>query len=379
MTKRREDINGWLEVRDNPISKVGVFPYLGREIGADDPDRIYHVYRPEEELNNPETIESFKLVPFIDEHTMLGRDGLPAEEKGVQGVVGESISFDFPYLKANIKVLSDAAMQLIEGGKIELSPAYRCRYEMTTGIFNGQRYDAIQRDIRGNHLALVREGRTGPDVAVQDHLIFTIDSAELRIMDPELEAAIRALIVEVLAGMQSDEKKDDDLVVDEDVSEEAPEDAVEAAVEAATEAVEAAEAVETVAEIIGEAAETIETAAEAVEAEVEAEAVTLDAMRREMKRLKAKVASMDTAKLMRELSARDKLANRLSHFVGTFDASAMTLAGVAQYGVKRLGIKAPRGFEAVALDAWMQGRQLEKPVVAADGAISNVLKKWGAK
>lgn len=370
MTKRREDINGWLEVRDNPISKVGVFPYLGREISPDlDPDRVYYVYRPEEELNNPETIESFKLVPFIDEHAMLGRDGLPAEEKGVQGVVGESVSFDFPYLKANIKVLSDAAMQLIEGGKIELSPAYRCRYEMTPGEFNGQRYDAIQRDIRGNHLALVKEGRTGPDVAVQDHLVFTIDSAELRIMDPELEAAIRALILEVLAEMQSDEKKADEAANDEDVSEERPDAAAAAAVEAAAEAVEAIE----------EAAETIATAAEAVEGEAVEETVMVDAMRKEIEALKKQVAAMDTAKLMKELSARDKLAERLSHFVGTFDHSAMTLAGVAEYGVKKLGIKAPKGAEAVALDAWMQGRQPEKPVATADAATSDVLKNWGAK
>ena len=31
MTKRTYDNNGWLEVKDNPISKVGVFDYLGAE------------------------------------------------------------------------------------------------------------------------------------------------------------------------------------------------------------------------------------------------------------------------------------------------------------------------------------------------------------
>lgn len=39
MTKRQYDLNGWLEVKDNPISKVGVFDYLGFEIGAPIPEK----------------------------------------------------------------------------------------------------------------------------------------------------------------------------------------------------------------------------------------------------------------------------------------------------------------------------------------------------
>ncbi|MDE9567464.1 DUF2213 domain-containing protein, partial [Xenorhabdus bovienii] len=39
-------MNGWLEVKDNPISKVGVFDYMGSEIGAPNPGDLYRVYRP---------------------------------------------------------------------------------------------------------------------------------------------------------------------------------------------------------------------------------------------------------------------------------------------------------------------------------------------
>lgn len=81
-TKRTYDLNGCLEVKDNPISKVGVFDYLGAEINAPDPSRIYRVYRPEEELRSIDTINSFRLMPFIDEHEMLGKDATPAEKKG---------------------------------------------------------------------------------------------------------------------------------------------------------------------------------------------------------------------------------------------------------------------------------------------------------
>lgn len=218
MTKRQYDLNGWLEVKDNPISKVGVFDYLGFEIGAPIPEKIYKVYRPQEELASTETINSFKLMPFVDEHEMLGKDGTPAETKGIQGVIGERVYFEYPYLRGNIKILSNSALNQIEGGKIELSPGYRCVYDFTPGEFNGERYDAIQRHIRANHLALVDEGRTGADVAVQDHSVITIDTKELIRMNeeenkekqntdegaftPEQLEALKAIIKEVITSTQ---------------------------------------------------------------------------------------------------------------------------------------------------------------------------------
>ena len=34
MTKRIIDSNGFVEIPDNPLSKVGIYDYLGSEIGA---------------------------------------------------------------------------------------------------------------------------------------------------------------------------------------------------------------------------------------------------------------------------------------------------------------------------------------------------------
>ena len=183
-SKRQEDINKWPQIKDNPLSKVGVFPYSGAQIhGSLIPDKIYNVYRPEEELSNQETINSFKLIPWINEHEMLGPRELgftPAEEKGVWGVIGQDVYFDKNTLTlcGNIKVFSERMKKLIEDGKIELSAAYRCVYELTPGVYNGIKYDAIQRNVRANHLALVTEGRMGPDVYVLDEYKFTFDKLE---------------------------------------------------------------------------------------------------------------------------------------------------------------------------------------------------------
>ncbi len=102
-SKQTPDINSMIEIKGNPISKTGVFPYLGKQISEEfEPDKIYQVYRPEEELADVECIASFKLVPWIDEHVMLGSESeglMDAGRKGVQGVIGEDVYYEAPYLK----------------------------------------------------------------------------------------------------------------------------------------------------------------------------------------------------------------------------------------------------------------------------------------
>lgn len=173
------DHNGYWYISDNPISKVGVFPYLGSQISPElEPDKIYNVLRPAQELCSQQTIDSFKLVPLVDEHEMLGRDFTPPEEKGIHGTLGEKIYAKDGILYADMKIFSEALKDEIEGGKKDLSLGYRCDYDLTDGLWNGQRYDAVQRNIRGNHVALVQEGRMGKDVRVMDAKSITFDSIE---------------------------------------------------------------------------------------------------------------------------------------------------------------------------------------------------------
>lgn len=163
------DHNGFWYIKDNPISKAGVFPYLGRQISPElEPDKIYSVLRPGQELFSQDTIDSFKLVPLVDEHEMLGKDFTPPEEKGIHGTLGEKIYAKDGTLYADMKIFSEALKDEIEGGKKDLSLGYRCEYDLQPGIWNGQKYDAVQKNIRGNHVALVQEGRMGKDVRVLD-------------------------------------------------------------------------------------------------------------------------------------------------------------------------------------------------------------------
>lgn len=341
MTKRQKDINGWFEVKDNPISKVGVFDYSGAQIGAADPNRIYRVYRPAEELADPATIESFKLLPIVDDHTMLGNpnEGMtPAEDKGVAGVIGEEVYFKHPYLLANIKVFSETLRQKIEAGKIDLSGGYRCFYEFTPGIFEGEPYDAIQRQPRGNHLALVDEGRMGSDVVVLDHLKFTVDKKDTITMENEkllsaLQAALDKLnkgsaltqedienlasVVNSLAQPTSKEKTDDPAAIDNN------DDAL----------------VEEIAPDNGNDVDAID----------DETGQTTDLENA------AKQSAIDARTFIAELGARDRLAANLSNVIGTFDHSSMTTDDVALYGARKLGLKCKRRNARTAVSAYLLG------------------------
>lgn len=191
---REYDTNGWYEVPDNPLSTVGVYQYSGRSIDPDgklglEPGKMYGVYRPAEELGSEETVKSFRLMPWTDDHpsTLLGdeRQGLvPAEQKGVHGVIGEQTYFKDDTLYGNLKVFSQALARKIAAGKRELSCGYHCDFVPQEGVFNGEGYQFVQKNLRGNHLSSVPKGRMGSDVRVLDAIdsprrfVFALDLKE---------------------------------------------------------------------------------------------------------------------------------------------------------------------------------------------------------
>jgi uncharacterized protein len=381
-SKRIADGNGWVEIKGNPLSKVGVFPYSGNQLGPEfEQDKIYQVFRSEKELSDPETLESFKLLPFIDDHVMLGTeaDGLvPAEQKGVHGIIGEDVYFESPYLKGNIKVFSEQLSSRIKNGKKELSIGYKCLYELQSGVYDGISYDAIQTSIRGNHLALVEEGRAGPDVAVLDHRRITFDSLELKMPmnenpnankyseDEEGEMSLESLgkkvadlsaMCEKLMAKMGDEESDEPALDSEKEEVEKPKDNEKNA-EGKKEP-----AVDKDSSEGGDESEKGDT--EKKEGDMSKDSKGMDA---KINALSLELVSMkkDGIKnLMSEISKRDSLAAKLSQHIGTFDHSEKTLAEVAAYGIKKLGLPCGRGEEHATLNGFLAGAKVVAPSYAA--------------
>lgn len=354
---RTYDLNGWFEVADNPISREGIFPYSGAQVGHPDRDRIFRVYRPAEELSAPDALASFRLMPIIDDHTMLGEGHTPAEDVGVAGVIGENVKFDRGVMTANLKIFSKALAQKIKNGKTELSCGYRCVYDFTPGVWNGQPYDVIQRQIRANHLALVDEGRMGPEVSILDQMTFTVDAKETTPVDEELKKAMEAMaakIAELEAKIDGAAAKVGD--------EETP-----PAPEVKAEEVEDEET---------PPAEEVEDEDDKEKAAADEDGKTgMDAVMKAINKLSKRVdklasrPAMDEKTVMEVTAKKAALVDRLKPHVGVFDHSAMTLDDVAKYGVKKLNIKTPAGSEAIALDAYLQARPVAiVHTTAADSA-----------
>jgi hypothetical protein len=306
-TAKQYDTNGFFEVKDNPISKSGVFEYAGRNIpDAENPDTMYKVYRPESELNNPETINSFKLLPFIDDHEMLGDEATPAENKGVHGVTGQDVYFKDNILYANLKVYSEALKNLIQGGKRELSCGFRNKWVKESGVApSGESYDYIQTDIRGNHIALVDAGRMGSDVAVLDE---KDKLNERQTMDEELKKLLEDIQAR-LASLEEMEKK------------EAEQESAEGEVEASEDEEKSMDE------------EKIDDKSS------EDEEMKKDDMKSMDKKDGKSFDAEDFKKQIRkEFAQTQKLHDDLKSHIGTFDHSEMDLNSVAVYGAKKLGL-----------------------------------------
>lgn len=347
MTSRKFDENGYMTVESNPITQVGVFQYLGRSIGADEPDKVYNVYRPAEELGKQECVDSFKNLPIIDDHTMLGpaEDGFtPPEKKGVHGSTGDAVRFADNKLLADLKFWGQGIIDKIKSGKKDLSLGYRCIYDKIKGVFEGQAYDYVQRDLRGNHLALVDQARC--DVAVRDHHI-TLDHFDLNLttkddtqMPPE-EVQKPALTLEAVAEkLDAMATKLDAVATKVDEMATPPDETVDKV------AADKAAADKAAAELSMKDAEGEEAK------KAEAQDAAIAGVRNEMEAFKKNGVKA----FMAEIAKRDTLASQLSKHIGTFDHSDKTVSEVAKYGVEKLGLKCAEGQEEAVLSGYLHNR-----------------------
>lgn len=167
---RRLDADGRLHVAVSNISKSTVNPYYGYEIPGNkelglDANKVYMLYRDAEELERGAS--TFNNIPLLDRHTPVSADD--PKKDAVVGSTGTDAVFEAPYLKNSLVVWDAEAIAGIESREqCELSCSYRYVPIMQPGTFEGQAYDGRMTNIIGNHVAIVSEGRAGPDVLVAD-------------------------------------------------------------------------------------------------------------------------------------------------------------------------------------------------------------------
>ena len=156
---------GFLICRDVPIARVGVQEYLGREIGQTErPEEVFNVNRPAEEVFSPAAVASFEGKPVTENHP---DEDVTSENYAqyIRGVVRDVRKGAGQYegcLVADLVIHDGALVRSIQDGKREISCGYNCLW-VPTGD-----HTLEQREIRGNHVAVVDKGRAGHGVAIHD-------------------------------------------------------------------------------------------------------------------------------------------------------------------------------------------------------------------
>ena len=168
-SQRRKDENGFMHVDASHITKEQVVKYYGREIPGWqelklDPERLYNVYRPADEIEK--AAPTFDGLPLLLQHHLESADE-PQKEFRV-GSISRPV-WNAPYLDCDLHITDGAAIDAIEHGDFkEISAAYLYDPVLERGTFDGDNYEIVMRNLRGNHVALVEKGRAGADVVVAD-------------------------------------------------------------------------------------------------------------------------------------------------------------------------------------------------------------------
>jgi len=147
-------------------ARTGIQEYAGFEFGLD--QDIVRVYRPESEVFKEVSLNSFAGKPVTDDHPDEMVNAENWKDHSV-GSIGNEVLRDGQFIRVPITLMDADVINKIQNGKREISMGYTMNLDFTSGVTDsGEEFDAVQRDLKMNHLAIVKKGRAGPSVRVGD-------------------------------------------------------------------------------------------------------------------------------------------------------------------------------------------------------------------
>jgi hypothetical protein len=159
---------GFLICLGVPVARIGEMEYLAKELSlGGDPSAIVTVTRDEGEVFSPAAVASFEGKPVTNDHPPedVAPGNFGAYARGHAQNVRRGSGELADYLLADLYVTDPRLIaEIADGAKREVSCGYNCEYDPSGAGYS-------QRRIRGNHIAVVREGRAGPEVSIRDSKI----------------------------------------------------------------------------------------------------------------------------------------------------------------------------------------------------------------
>lgn len=177
LTRAQRLDNGFLKAPAR-LTRAGVFAYRT----PDGQTRLE--LRTPEEVFRADSLASLEAAPLTDGHPPEMVTSRNVRQFSI-GTVGTDVRRDADYVEGTVMVQDEDAVKAVDAGeRRELSCGYHCDVDESPGVdpVHG-RYDAVQKNIRYNHAALVERGRAGRDVALR------LDACDAVMVDHESNPA----------------------------------------------------------------------------------------------------------------------------------------------------------------------------------------------
>lgn len=148
-------------------ARTGVQEYTGREVGKPD-QQIVRVFRPEAEVFHKDSLRTLAHKPVTVDHPPVAVTADNWREY-TSGMTGDEVARDGEFVRVPLAIMDATAIKAVTDGKNQLSCGYVCDLDWTAGTApDGTTYDAVQKNIRFNHLSIVGLARGGPQLRIGD-------------------------------------------------------------------------------------------------------------------------------------------------------------------------------------------------------------------
>lgn len=156
---------GYLICKDVPIARTGIQRYYGEEIGLTDyKDRgqVFDVYRVPDEVFSRESLMSMEGKPVTDGHPK-GNFVMPENYAAYAKGHVRNVRKMGDHVVADLVINDPVLINKVENKVVrQVSVGYSCFYSRHQDGYK-------QVEIRGNHIAVVEQGRAGSKVSIKDN------------------------------------------------------------------------------------------------------------------------------------------------------------------------------------------------------------------
>jgi hypothetical protein len=209
------DENGFLRLSKVRLGRVGVQQYLGSELpghlGFED-NEVVNVYRPPEEVFSDDSIATLQGLPTV----IKAHEWKSPDNNNASGSVSGVPARDGDDIIGQLLITDGKAIVPIQDRSLsDISLSYQAEVQKESGDYQGEKYQAVQRKIRYNHVAILRPGggRAGKNIRIEDkkamdYITFNTPYGDIQV-SPESKPALTKLQDACAAGKEGLSKMED--------------------------------------------------------------------------------------------------------------------------------------------------------------------------